>query len=579
MQTCPMQTIAPRTPCDSTVSIPSQRRGLTWSGYTWLLLGLLAFEASVANAQSLTTKPMDYHDQREMKLALEQLSSSPHAQLKTIGVSIDFTGTEPVEYPILALRVSANQPLTGRQRNNRDEGDLRPSILFDAGIHPREWVTSESLLELAKHLVAHAGDAKSRVGRAVKDVDVWIIPMGTPAGRVIDDRDGGDPKQFFTSDARQTKPGWRGNGDTRIGTHGIDLGRNFSHDWTNANADPQGNHWRGLAPFSTTEASALRQFVQNHSITMAVHLHSNSQDIAVVRTLNDTSGIVMRRRCAEIWLEGCRILADRLGKPVEELNLQLDEKRYSTSVGQFFAWLVDPSDTPSQPDEGTTRSIKTFMLEMPFDNPNHGNYTGGPFQHKANDGSNSFHPSHEATRLLIQEAFIPMSLYLIEQASIPDVATERNSLVAIAEPRGFVPGDFGIVSGKIASGPGKAGAIRSEPAKIDHATRQVTAPARDVIDPGRHMLVFRVQNSGGAAETRAAMVIVERRPQQSRAEWKHAQASKRLTFRLRPGISDQRAISMTFVGGQEYRVSIILEDDGLADNNRKVFRFECDRAN
>lgn len=103
---------------------------------------------SVGFAQSKPEGLMDYHDYREMRDVLAKLSASRNAHCETVGLSVNYTNGRNEPCAILALRVSANGPTAPRVPDN---GDARPSILFDAGIHPREWLTSESLIDLAKY--------------------------------------------------------------------------------------------------------------------------------------------------------------------------------------------------------------------------------------------------------------------------------------------------------------------------------------------------------------------------------------------------------------------------------------------
>ncbi len=237
---------------------------------------------------------MDYHDYAEAMAVLDELAAAPNVRVEQIGISTDFTKTPSVEYPIRAIRISAVTPLTGSTTTGiKKREEVRPAVLFDAGIHAREWLAPESAIELAKYLVEESGKPDSRAAQALKRLDVWIIPMSNPSGRVLDDPKKGNPLEASKDGAEPA--GWRGNGDARTNPHGIDVGRNFSYDWAKAPSEPKEKHWRGPAPFFTQEAAALRQFVQNHPIAMAVHLHSNSQDFCTVWDDRNQSGLVIRR--------------------------------------------------------------------------------------------------------------------------------------------------------------------------------------------------------------------------------------------------------------------------------------------
>lgn len=539
-----------------------------------LALLILSYATSASLAQSKPEGLMDYHDYWEMRSVLVELNASLHAQGEMVGLSMDYTKGKSDEYAILALRVSGNGP---NPRGVVDKGDARPSILFDAGIHPREWLTSECLIELAKYLVEQAKDPNSRVSRALRSVDVWIIPMSNPAGRVVDDLDGGDPRKFFTSQARQTAPGWRGNADTRVGMHGVDVARNFSRDWKRAKSEPNGSHWRGIAPFSSSEATALRQFVQNHFVGMAVHLHTTSQDVWNVWGNDDRAGALMRRRTAEVWLEGCRVVCDRLGKPVDESQLKLDEKQLGTSSGQFSAWLANPADTPEQPDFGTVRGIQTLLFELPFDNANLRNYYGSVWQYASKDGSNSFHPSAAVVRSLIREAFIPMALYMIEQAAAPCCATKAAGQGnETPEAEGCVPGDIGVLAAKIGAEPGATGRLRSYPAteSVDNG-RTIVTPAQDYLQSGQSFVYYWVQNYGTVASPCVAKVHVQSRTQGRTGPWKTVATVTRPVRSLAPRERRFDQVPIRIGSRSEYQVTIEVAgpQDQFVNNNRKVLRF------
>jgi hypothetical protein len=527
---------------------------------------------------------MDYHDHDEIRDRLIELhKASENVRGFKIGISIDYTVNPVVTHSILAIRISGNGPT---DRRIVDKGDSRPAILFDAGLNPREWLSTECLVELAEYLVEQCEDPNSRVSQALQHVDIWILPLSNPAGRSIDDQQSGNPTKYFTSDAPQTKNGWRGNGDIRTGKHGVDLARNFSVDWAKANSEPNGSYWRGIAPFSSTEATALRQFVQNHSIAMAVHLHTTSQVIGPAWGEGDRVGVLMRKQAAAVWLEGASQTVQRYGKTLETSKLAFSEGVFGTTIGQFPAWLTKASDTPDDPDFGSIRAIPTVCIELPFDQLRHGNYYGGIFQHAERDGSNSFHPSGSTVRELIRDAFIPMAVYLIEQASAPCAVTKRynlkpNNLETDHEPGTLeselsVLGDLGILAAKIAVDNGAPGAVRSYPAwqQLD-GINMLRHPARDYVKSGRHYVCFWVQNYSSITQNARVGIRVESRPIGRDAPWREAFSTIRPVRSLAALEKRFDQVRISVGGRDEYKVSIEIQgaNDAFPKNNRKVFRF------
>lgn len=157
---------------------------------------LISLCFSEATAESL----LDYHDYHEMADAFNVLSRQDNVIVEDLGPSTLFAVEPPVTVPILAVRI------TGAERP-RDNGDSRPAIFFDGGIHAREWLTAESMIELAQFLASQSLVPESRVARALEQVDVWIIPMSNPSGRLIDDQAKGDPRNAIARTARTWEVG------------------------------------------------------------------------------------------------------------------------------------------------------------------------------------------------------------------------------------------------------------------------------------------------------------------------------------------------------------------------------------
>lgn len=83
---------------------------------------------------------MNYRDVAELTRALQNLAdSSRHAQLFTIGHGIDYKTDPrlPGIYPIHAIRISASTDETIGDDYRKN------SVLFEAGMHPREWLPTE----------------------------------------------------------------------------------------------------------------------------------------------------------------------------------------------------------------------------------------------------------------------------------------------------------------------------------------------------------------------------------------------------------------------------------------------------
>jgi len=507
------------------------------------LLPLLALLSASLPGQ----ERMDYRDVAELQATLTDLArKSSHARLFTIGYGYDRKTDpyRPVRYPIFALRVSASTDW------RIDDDPARNSVLFEAGMHAREWLATESCLALAEHLVANAENGRSHVPELLTHTDVWIIPLTDPGGRAIDDRHGGDPRRFSTS---PLAAGWRGNADTRECAYGVNIARNFSRGWSQASAKP-GADYRGFAPFSTEEAVALRNFVQNHGISMAVVVHTNAEKVFNMWGASDVAGTQIARLAQFMW-----------GLRLDDPSLDLSFQAFGRGYGQFSDWLASPSNEKGQPDTGTVRGIQTIFLELPVLNANY----GGRYRDREDDGSNGFHPSGNGVLDLIRASFLPMAEVLIQQGRSPGCPTLNGPWSA------YAPGhDFGLTGAKLCTDANRAGALETYGAA---RMGDAVTPARDYLATGVYTLEYRVQRFGSGTEDDVDVrVLIERN---GRVVAGYLTSHRDLSLQeVRTGrfkISVDRAFA-------DYQVSLEARPaggfgagrtDDFTANDRKVFRF------
>jgi len=182
---------------------------------------------------------------------------------------------------------------------DQDDGE-KNAVLFECGMHAREWYAAESCFWLADYLIDNRNDPL--VEELLEHVDVWIIPHTNPAGRDNDDPGLGEPTAYtwFCSGGANAglscasdadcpgvangcyDVGWRGNAATGSCYAGVDLARNWSSGWNDASPNCDSSDFRkfrGDAPFSEPETRNLRSFVHNRMITMAAVVHANSQKV------------------------------------------------------------------------------------------------------------------------------------------------------------------------------------------------------------------------------------------------------------------------------------------------------------
>jgi hypothetical protein len=213
--------------------------------------------------------------------------------------------------------------LISRKADMMEDAGARNVILFECGMHGREFFAAESCYWLIDHLLQNLDSVG--VKDLLRRADVWVIPQSNPAGRMIDDLRWGDPTRFFyfcddgpdvgqpceTNDdcgspGQCWTAGWRSNANHDDCELGTDLARNYSGGWDDATATcgtdlcvggtldgrpcpsagcPGGScknrrmWYRGDNPFSEPESLNLRRFVHNHMISMAAVVHTDGQTL------------------------------------------------------------------------------------------------------------------------------------------------------------------------------------------------------------------------------------------------------------------------------------------------------------
>ena len=475
-----------------------KRFHLSFAAAVFVLFGFSAAHAGL----------MHYYNVDEAEDKLIELDGSPFARLFRIGYSYDYDTdpNDPYRYPVYALRISADG-------DHLEDNYQKNAILFECGMHPREWLSIESCIRLAEHLVNSAGGQRSPVRALLSQVDVWIIPMSNPAGRYLDSP-GGDPTLFSTSPSSK---GWRGNGDTRLCNYGVNVARNFSRGFDDSHARPtcdRNNEYRGFAPFSTSEANNIRQFVENHNISMAVVIHSTGQQIwnqwgnEDRPGYNDRAGHHMAEYGSTIW---------KVGLPWTGWGkYELAVEGVGGGNGQLSAWLSKQSERSDadrpQPDQDTLRAIQTIYIELPIDGDTL--YDDSPYKDLRGDGSNRFHPSSDNIVNLIERSFIPTATYLISQSRAPGCPTLNTGApwVHLCYDEDASERDFGLVGAKITrSGhENDAGSLRSIAAR---QTATDIVPAYMELTPMRsYSLPYRVQSFTTGLNDAVVELTVKIRP-------------------------------------------------------------------
>lgn len=141
----------------------------------------------------------------------------------------------------------------------------KPGVFYHGLQHAREWITGPTVLYLANHLITQHG-VDPCITDLVNRTEFFLAPCVNPDGY-----------DYTWTTERLWRKNRRPNGD---GTFGVDLNRNWAYGWGGGGSSgvPNDLTYRGTAPFSEPETTALSNFITTHpTINAYMDYHSFSQ--------------------------------------------------------------------------------------------------------------------------------------------------------------------------------------------------------------------------------------------------------------------------------------------------------------
>ncbi|MFI7635762.1 M14 family zinc carboxypeptidase [Nonomuraea sp. NPDC049400] len=143
---------------------------------------------------------------------------------------------------------------------------VKPSTLYSATQHAREWIATEVDMRLLKYVVANKGTLRDLLNRT----ELWFVPVANPDGYDF----------TFTEGNRL----WRknlhdNNGDGKITVgDGVDPNRNFPtnfhYDEEGSSSIPSSETYRGTGPASEPETKAMIGLLSRVRFEMQLNYHS-----------------------------------------------------------------------------------------------------------------------------------------------------------------------------------------------------------------------------------------------------------------------------------------------------------------
>ncbi|WP_019854697.1 M14 family metallopeptidase [Actinopolyspora mortivallis] len=165
--------------------------------------------------------------------------------------------TAATEHPGIVDRTSVGRSAQGRDipavkiSDNAGTDENEPEVLFTCNQHAREHLTAEMCLHILRRYTDNYGSDPA-ITDTVDSREIWVVPMVNPDGVVYDV--GGT---YYR--------GWRRNREPAP----VDLNRNWGHKWGccgGSSGSPSSPTYRGPAPFSAPETSAIRDFVESRVV-------------------------------------------------------------------------------------------------------------------------------------------------------------------------------------------------------------------------------------------------------------------------------------------------------------------------
>ena len=156
--------------------------------------------------------------------------------------------------PIFGVRIGHNVEMS------------KPGVVCFGCEHAREWITTTVPTFLATYLLERYG-TDPVVTSLVDTTEFYLIPVFNVDGYVYS----GTTDRFWRKNRRL---------NTLDGSFGVDLNRNWGAGWGGPGAvtSPDGETYRGTAPFSEPETQALRDFFLDHpGVRAQVDVHSFGQ--------------------------------------------------------------------------------------------------------------------------------------------------------------------------------------------------------------------------------------------------------------------------------------------------------------
>jgi carboxypeptidase T len=212
-----------------------------------------------------------YHTYEEMLAVLDDMHSK-FPNLITARAKVSETKVTHEGRPLWYVKLS----------DNPNGLESEPQALFTAVHHAREPNSMSHLLFFMWHLLENY-ETSHEAKVLLDNAQLFFIPCLNPDGYIFNQTNNPQGGGFWRKNRRN-------NGD---GTFGVDLNRNYGHEWgfdnTGSSPNSQSDTYRGPSAFSEPETQMIVDFASTHDFKIAMNNHTFSN--VIVHPWGYTNGV------------------------------------------------------------------------------------------------------------------------------------------------------------------------------------------------------------------------------------------------------------------------------------------------
>ena len=170
--------------------------------------------------------------------------------------------------PIGAYETAEGRPIYQvRISDDSSVSETEPAVLYTSLTHAREPMSMHQMVFFMWYILENY-ETNEEIKNLVDNTQLHFVPCVNPDGYIY------NQTAYPRGGGLWRKNRWR---DQYGRAFGVDLNRNFGYEWgldPGSSDDPNRGTYRGTAPFSEPETSALRDLCNSHPFQIAMNYHS-----------------------------------------------------------------------------------------------------------------------------------------------------------------------------------------------------------------------------------------------------------------------------------------------------------------